>query len=49
MAKKNKTDCTDPEGHVYYQNGHVARCQNPGCNKVQTYDPLTKQWTDAKK
>lgn len=49
MVKK-KTDCTDDEeGHKYIQSGHVARCQNKGCNKTQTYNPLTKSWEDAKK
>jgi hypothetical protein len=43
------TDCTNPKGHSYYVNGHVARCQNSGCNKIQTYNPQTRTWEDAKK
>lgn len=45
----SKTDCTNPKGHSYYNNGHVAKCQNHGCGKVQIYNPATKTWEDAKK
>lgn len=47
MSKRH--DCTNPAGHMYLHNGHVAKCQNSGCGKVRTYDPVTKTWKDSKK
>lgn len=43
------TDCTNPKGHTYLNNGHVSKCQNSGCGKVRLYNPVTRTWEDAKK
>lgn len=44
-----RTDCTNPAGHAYLNNGHVSKCQNANCGKIRIYDPVTKTWKDAKK
>lgn len=44
----SKTDCTNPEGHEYLVNGHVAKCQHKKCGKVQTYNPVTRKWENTK-
>lgn len=42
-------DCTNPAGHNYVVSGHVSKCRNSGCGKVQIYNINTKSWNDAKK
>lgn len=40
--------CTNPAGHNFMVNGHVRKCSNSQCGKVQTFNPKTKKWVDAK-